>query len=147
MHCWADTNTSIEIYCIDTITGAGSGWYPIPFSDMQQEVSYQWWSNDVSTKFALAEMVVDSAGNVNGGVQFLHNATNNLQENKSSLYSIYPIPATYELNIEANKLENENLQFPTPHILGFLARPFSFYVEFKRARVTEQANMLISNTT
>lgn len=104
------TSTSIEIYCTDTITGAGSGWYPIPFSDMQQEVSYQWWSNDVSTKFALAEMVVDSVGNVNGGVQFLHNATNNLQENQSSLYSIYPIPATYELNIKANKLENTCLR-------------------------------------
>jgi hypothetical protein len=103
------TNTTIEIYCTDTITGAGSGWYPVPFSDIQEEVSYQWWSNDPITKFALVEMIVDSVGNSDGPIQFLHNATNNIQEAPSFDAKIYPVPSKNELNIQIEGFKETTL--------------------------------------
>ena len=58
------SNSQILVFCSDTITGAGSGWYPLQIPDIEQEITYQWWSNNVSTKFALAEMIVDSINGI-----------------------------------------------------------------------------------
>ena len=90
------SNSVIQVYCSDTLTGAGSGWYTLPWSDLDQETSYQWWSNDVNTKFALAEAQVDSIGNIDKSVRFLHNSTNNIQDGDAiSSIKAYPIPTTY----------------------------------------------------
>ena len=80
-------------------------WYPLQIPDIEQEITYQWWSNNVSTKFALAELQVDSIGNIDGNVRFLHNSANNTEELGRTLINIYPIPTTYNLNIEANSTD------------------------------------------
>ena len=96
------SSSQFQVFCIDTLTGAGSGWYPLSLPDLDQETSYQWWSNNISTKFHLAEIQVDSAGNVGGNVSFLHNLPNSSNEAEFPLFKIYPIPSTYKLNIELN---------------------------------------------
>jgi len=102
------SNSQIEAYCTDTTMGGnGSGWYPYGFPDLEQEVTYQWWSNNVSTKFALVELQVDSMGNIDGNVRFLHDSLSpsNTEELGRTLINIYPIPVTYNLNIEANSTD------------------------------------------
>ena len=96
------SNSQIQIYCTDTtMGGSGSGWYPFGFPDLEQETSYQWWSNNINTKFALADMPVDSLGNVNEGVAFLHNnPASSMNNAELPVIRIYPVPTTYNLNIE-----------------------------------------------
>ena len=95
------SNSQILIYCTDTTMGGnGSGWYPFGFPDLEQETSYQWWSNNINTKFALADMSVDSLGNINEGVAFLHNSASSINNAELPVIRIYPVPATYNLNIE-----------------------------------------------
>ena len=94
------TNTQIQVFCTDTITGTGSGWYLLPFGDLEQEITYQWWSNNVITKFALAEMIVDSVNGIDKSVIFLHNSVSKTKEVTIPLIKIYPVPSTYKLTIE-----------------------------------------------
>jgi hypothetical protein len=96
------SNSIIQVYCSDTITGNGSGWYTLPWSDLDQEISYQWWSNDVSAKFALAEVQVDSIGNIDNSVRFLHNSASNIQNASVNSIKAYPIPTTYMLYIDTD---------------------------------------------
>ena len=96
------SNSQILVFCSDTITGSGSGWYPLQVPDIEQEITYQWWSNNVNTKFALAELQVDSIGNINGNVRFLHNSASTTEDIELALMKIYPIPTAYKVNIEAN---------------------------------------------
>ena len=98
------SNSLIQVFCSDTITGNGSGWYTLPWSDLEQEISYQWWSNNMNTKFALAEAQVDSIGYIDGYVRFLHNSPSNTEEIGLSLIKIYPVPATHKVNIEVKDL-------------------------------------------
>jgi len=94
------SNAQIQIYCTDTtMGGSGSGWYPFTAPDYEQETSYQWWSDNTSTKFALVDMPVDSLDNANE-VTFLHNSAASINNAKVPAVRIYPVPATYNLNIE-----------------------------------------------
>ena len=96
------SNSQIMAFCSDTITGTGSGWYPLQFPDIEQEITNQWWSDNVNTRFALAEMQVDSIGSIDGNIRFLHNTASNMEETGIPFsIKIYPVPANYELTIEA----------------------------------------------
>ena len=93
-----------QAYCTDTSTGgSNSGWYPAPsvaqFFELENETSYQWWSDNPNTKFLLADMPVDEFGNASE-VTFLHNAANSLNNAEIPAVNIYPVPTTYNLNIE-----------------------------------------------
>ena len=59
-----NSTTNIQVHCIDTISGSGTGWYQIPFSDFEEDISYQWWTNNPDSRFFLAEAYVDSSDNV-----------------------------------------------------------------------------------
>ena len=109
------SNSTVEAYCTDTSTsGSGSGWYQFAPPNLEQETSYQWWSNDPNTKFALVEMPVDALGNTNE-VTFLHNSTASINNAKVPAIRIYPVPATYNLNIE---IKNANATYKMYDIGG-----------------------------
>ena len=94
------TNPSIQVYCIDTNTGTNSGWYPLPFGGgAETESFYQWYSNDPSVKFILAELEIDSVGNPETGISFLSNSFNSSNVVELDHINVFPIPSTYNVNI------------------------------------------------
>jgi len=105
------TNTQIQVFCNDTITSTGSGWYVVPnsllpFVDLEEEISYQWWSNNNSTKFALVEMTVDSLNNIDDNIIVLHNTINSIKKLNADFIKVYPIPSSKRLIIEGTFSES-----------------------------------------
>ena len=104
------TNTSASIYFIDSISGANSGWYPIPGFSSETEIIYHWFSNDQNTNFSLVELGVDATGNQNGSVVFLDNSSMSFSNILSDdLVDIYPIPTKYNIVI-SSKLKDISLK-------------------------------------
>ena len=104
-------NTNIQnvsLYCTDTILGVNSGWYSAPQqlfpSETETDYAFQWWSNDPLVKFALLNIEVDEFGNNNGDIQFLTNNMTVVEEKNDLYFSVFPVPATYNLTI--NSIEN-----------------------------------------
>ena len=102
------TIPSIEVYCIDTNGGTNSGWYPVPFGSTETESFYQWYSNDVSAKFILSEVSLDSIGNPETGITFLTNSINSLDNIEVNYINIFPIPSTYNVTITSESNEEVN---------------------------------------
>jgi hypothetical protein len=100
------TITDLYAYCSSSLTTSGS-WYPVPpllFPTETETVNrYQWWSNDPSVKFMLAELEMDSLNNNVEFVTFLTipqvTAVSNLQSNK---INVYPNPTSKDLMITTN---------------------------------------------
>ena len=104
------TNSILDIYCTNTLSGLGS-WYnnisftSIPFlasyDNTAIEYKYEWFTNDSTVHFLVAEAIVDSLDNILGGISFqnfsLQTDINNLPSN---ICRVYPVPATELLNIE-----------------------------------------------
>ena len=99
---------SIEVYCIDTNGGTNSAWYPLPFGGAETESFYQWYSNDVSAKFILAEVSLDSVGNPETGISFLSTSINSLDNIQIDYINIFPIPTTYNVTITSENNEEVN---------------------------------------
>ena len=107
------TNTTdVYLYCSDTLSGVNSGWYTAPPQLLQGlplptgteiDYFYQWWSNDPSVKFALVNIDVDANGYNDGKIQFLTTNMASIENRNDLRFSIFPIPATYSLNIESEK--------------------------------------------
>ena len=96
------TNTSVSIYFIDTISGANSGWYPVPGLVSETDIIYHWFSNDQNTNFSLVEVGVDADGNQNGSVVFLDNKSTLLTNMLSDdLFNIYPVPTKNNIVISS----------------------------------------------
>jgi hypothetical protein len=105
------TNSELDIYCSDTLSGIGA-WIPnvpfsaIPFlggfSNNEIEYKYEWITDDSSVAFLLAEIIVDSLDNIINGVSFQTSVPSYINESNQDIFNLYPIPATYSLNIEAN---------------------------------------------
>ena len=95
------TTPSVFVYCIDTTPGgANSGWYPLSFGGgSDTEYFYQWYSDDVSAKFILAEVSLDSVGNPETGISFLTTSINLLDNIEIDYINIFPIPTTYNVTI------------------------------------------------
>ena len=118
------TSINIAVYCTDTLTGNNSGWFPLPFSNMENETSYQWYSNDPSTKFLLAEIGVDSLGNTEGEVIFLTNGVSTIEEKESLNLNIYPVPTTDILTVELK--DNTSSKLSLSDINGKVILDYSF---------------------
>ena len=103
LHANQIQTTTYFIYCTDTLFGTGSGWYPMPSQILPTEIetirSYQWWTNDVTVKFALVQMSLDSLGDIEM-VDFLLQPFSTQAENTYvDDVSVFPIPSTESLNI------------------------------------------------
>ena len=107
----ADRTTvpNISVYCIDTNGGINSGWYPLNFGGgSETESFYHWYSNDITSKFTLAEVFLDSIGNPEPGVSFLTTSINSLDNIAVSNINIFPIPSTYNITITSEINEEVN---------------------------------------
>ena len=112
------TSTNISVYCIDTITGANSAWYPLPFGDVDNEISYQWYSNNSSAKYFLTEVYVDSYGDPEGNIIFLDNVVSKTQDFSKIDINVFPIPAKNKVFIELG--ENNDVDIKLIDINGKL---------------------------
>ena len=96
------TTTDYYAYCSSSL-GLGGGWYSVPaqIAPSETEIAnrYQWWSNDPSVKFMLAELEMDSLSN---NVEFVTFLT----ENQTTLAHILP-------NITVNVYPNPTLETVT----------------------------------
>ena len=102
------TTTDFFAYCSNNTLGNG-GWYPLPAAIFPSEVemisAYSWWTNDPSVKFVLVQIEVDSVGGINA-VDFMHSPSpSSVNDLSTNNFNIYPIPATNNLNIEAQNNE------------------------------------------
>ncbi|MBC8266543.1 MAG: T9SS type A sorting domain-containing protein [Flavobacteriales bacterium] len=99
------STTSWSAYCSNSAGIAGGGWYPIPQQLFPSETEitnrYQWWSNDATVKFVVADLEVDSIGNVIDASFLTIPQTSAIAELTSNTFKVYPIPTTYQLNIES----------------------------------------------
>jgi len=98
------TSTDFFVYCSNSPAGLPGAWYSassiIP-SEVEIISSYQWWTNDVTAKFALVEMEVDASGNIEF-VDFLHTPISAaINDEYAQMVSVYPIPAFDKLVIES----------------------------------------------
>ena len=94
------TLSDVLVYCTDTLTGAGSGWYSTPFSTTTYEYGYYFMSDDPSVRFALVEISTDSALNIEA-VSYLSEPPLSSNYDISSEINVYPVPSTYDLFIES----------------------------------------------
>ena len=99
--------SSIAVYCIDTNGGTNSAWYPLSFGGgSETESFYHWYSDDVSTKFTLAEVFLDSIGNPETGISFLTDTIiNSLDKLEIDYINVFPIPTTYNVTITSQRNE------------------------------------------
>lgn len=108
----ATTTTEYYVYCTDTLLGVNSGWFSATAlmpNEVESEASYQWWTNNPAVKFILAEISVDSAGNV-GKVNFSTSAPTAIAELDADKFNIYPIPTAEKLTIDAQINAVTNLE-------------------------------------
>jgi len=115
---------NISVYCIDTNGGTNSGWYPVPFGGTETETLYQWYSNNTNTKFALAEVFLDSIGNPGTGISFLTNSISSLDNIEVDYITVFPIPATYNVTIISEN--NEEVDAVLSDINGREVKRFRF---------------------
>ena len=108
------TNSELDIYCSDTISGLGAWVSNVPFSSIpflsgfeNNEIAYkyEWITDDDDVAFLVAEAVVDSLDNIMVGVSFQIEQPLSLFEQSSTLdlVNIYPNPAMYSLTIESEQ--------------------------------------------
>ena len=122
------TTTNFFAYCTDTLFGTGSGWYPMPSqifpSEVEIIISYQWWTNNPTLKFALVEMTVDSSGNVEEVLFLTNPGATFIQEQPLLDVTVYPIPSTDFLTIEL--LDDQNASLKLIDALGKVVLEESF---------------------
>ena len=107
------TNSLLDIYCSDTLSGTGAWINNVPFSSIPVlatynntavEYKYEWLTNDASVEFLVAEAIVDSLDNITGGVLFqIIPSQTGVQELVSNAFKVYPVPATYSLTIKSEE--------------------------------------------
>ena len=108
----ATTTTEYYAYCTDTLFGTNSGWYSAALfapNEVETEQGYQWWTNDPSIKFMLVQMSVDPYYGYVDAVDFMTSPSTNLLELDNNEFSVYPIPASYYINIVGEKGVHANL--------------------------------------
>ena len=106
-----NTFSVLNVYCSDTASGIGTWINNIPlssipilsgFSNDEQEIKYQWITNDASVMFLLADIVVDSLDNIINGVSFqASSSSSSVVELSLNTFDVYPVPAADKLIIES----------------------------------------------
>ena len=106
------TNSELDIYCSDTISGLGTWVTNVPFSSIpllasfsnnEIEYKYQWITNDAAVEFLLAEIIVDDSDNIIGGVSFQTSmpASYNIYI-KEDWFQIFPNPTSRFLTLTSD---------------------------------------------
>jgi hypothetical protein len=105
------TTTDFYAYCSSSL-GLGGGWYSVPAQlfPSETEISnrYQWWSNDPSAKFMLAELEMDSLSNNVEFVTFLtENQTTSAHILPNISVNVYPNPTLETITISTSVNNSE----------------------------------------
>jgi len=100
------TTTDYYAYCSSSL-GLGGGWYSVPaqIAPSETEIAnrYQWWSNDPSVKFMLAELEMDSLFNNVEYVTFLtENPATSAHILANISVNVYPNPALETITISTS---------------------------------------------
>jgi hypothetical protein len=103
------TNSELDIYCSDTLSGIGTWITNVPFSTIptlggfsnnEIEYKYEWITDDTSVVFLLAEMIVDSVDNIINGVLFQTSIpASSIIDSKWEQFQVFPNPTTKDLMI------------------------------------------------
>ena len=89
--------SSVAFQCLETGLREMKSKGEIPIAAMKR------YDDSCEKRIALAEAQVDSIGNIDKSVRFLHNSTNNIQDGDAiSSIKAYPIPTTYKLYVETS---------------------------------------------
>jgi hypothetical protein len=118
-----DYTYTVQIYCTDTLTGTGSGWYPGGGdSDISNEIFFI--SNHPDVRYPLVVLSMDSiyieeASFLNGS------ALSSVNTIDASSFNVYPIPSSYNLTIETVLSSNDN-NYELFDIRGSLIKKESF---------------------
>jgi hypothetical protein len=107
------TITDYYAYCSSSL-GLGGGWYSVPaqIAPSETEIAnrYQWWSNDPSVKFMLAELEMDSLSNNVEFVTFLtETQTSVVTDLLSNSISVFPNPTSDKIIVNTD-LKNCNYE-------------------------------------
>jgi len=107
------TITDYYAYCSSS-SGLGGGWYLVPaqIAPSETEIAnrYQWWSNDPSVKFMIAELEMDSLNNNVEFVTFLNETqTSEVADLLSNSVSVFPNPTSDKIIIDTD-LNNCNYE-------------------------------------
>jgi len=109
-----EISSVLNIYCSDTITNMGMWFNNIPFSAIpilsgsennEQEITYKWITNDTAITYLVAAVTVDSFDVVQGASFQTVPVVSSIPQLSLNSFNIYPIPATYNLTIEAHSNE------------------------------------------
>tara|TARA_B100000780_G_scaffold5150_1_gene4087 strand:+ start:802 stop:1893 length:1092 start_codon:yes stop_codon:yes gene_type:complete len=96
------TSSDVLVYCTDTLTGLGSGWYPTPFTSASTEQGYYFMSNDPAIRFALVDIALDSALNIEEVAFLTSPASTVVMDLEKNGLKIFPIPSSYDINISSD---------------------------------------------
>jgi hypothetical protein len=108
------TTTDFYAYCSSSSGVFGGGWYSVPAQLFPSETEianrYQWWSNDPSVKFMLAELEMDSLSNNVEFVTFLtETQTTAVNDLLSNSVSVFPNPTSDKIIVNTD-LNNCNYE-------------------------------------
>jgi len=118
-----DYTYTVQIYCTDTLTGTGSGWFPGGGdSDLTNEIHFV--SNHPDIRYSLVTLKMDStyvesAGFLNGS------ALSSVNTIESNIFNVYPIPSSYEITVQTNNLSNN--KYELFDLNGKLVKENNFY--------------------
>jgi hypothetical protein len=103
------TNSELDIYCSDTLSGIGTWITNVPFSTIptlggfsnnEIEYKYEWITDDTSVVFLLAETIVDSVDNIINGVLFQTSIpASSIIDSKWEQFQVFPNPTSKDLMI------------------------------------------------
>jgi hypothetical protein len=111
------TDSQLDIYCSDTLTGLGTWITNVPFSSIpflgnsnnnMVEYKYEWITNDPSAHFLIAEVIVDSLDNIIDGVSFQINSSVSSIYNNSEKRNLIKLT---DLSGKETKRQNNKLLF------------------------------------
>tara|TARA_B100000965_G_scaffold364361_1_gene347984 strand:- start:50 stop:1156 length:1107 start_codon:yes stop_codon:yes gene_type:complete len=101
-----DYTYTVQIYCTDTLTGTGSGWFPGGGdSDLTNEIHFV--SNHPDIRYSLVTLKMDSTY-VESAAFLNSSALSSVNTIESNIFNVYPIPSSYDITIETNSLSDNN---------------------------------------
>ena len=98
-----DYSYTIQIYCSDTLTGTGSGWFAGGGdTDISNEIHFL--SNHPDMRYSLVTLTMDST--FIESASFLNGSTlSSLNSIELNIINVYPVPSSYDVTIESNNLK------------------------------------------
>ena len=103
-----DYSYTIQIYCSDTLTGTGSGWFPGGGdTDISNEIHFL--SNHPDIRYSLVTLSMDSTF-VESAAFLNGSALSSVNTIESNIFNVYPIPSSYNITIETNNTSNNRYE-------------------------------------